>query len=368
MCESAGPQLEGFVSHHSRTFVAALVAAGVVATGLLPSVAVALDWEPQRTTTRNELFAWQNDRELLARRVAFPSERDIDSLRVSRLALASSASLKPELPLWRQWLPFASSLTALVLVETLTEAPVVARWKEVNSFDGRLREDLRANSRSGRRAAETASDGLLYSTIGLWVVERLYAGVQEVQFARQGDPELGGWAAARMTGATLIEGVRTDMPWLFWAGVATRGTKAAAGRARPRATDCLALMDGTDCGGSSGNESFFSGHASFSATMAGLTCTHRLNRLDRGPVDIGICALSAALAITTGWMRLVADEHWTTDVIMGQAVGAIFGWVLPNYWPWGPHRKSEPRHLAASFRLRPLIARDRYGIGLQVRF
>jgi membrane-associated phospholipid phosphatase len=358
------PESEGSASRTSRIFAAALATAVCFAA----SAGQAFDWEPERALDADSLVSWRSDRQLLASGSGFPSARDVDSLRLSRLALAASSDIEPELTLWRQWLPFAASLTAFALVETLTDAPVVSRWSSVNSFDGSLRDDLRANTRSGRRAAETASDGLLYATIGVWVAERIYAGVQDVQYARQDDPDFGGWPAARMTGAALVEGIRTDLTWLLWSGVATRGTKAAAGRARPRTTDCLALMDGTDCGGSSGNESFFSGHASLAATMASLTCTRRVNRLDRTRLDIGICALSAAMAITTGWMRLVADEHWTTDVIMGQAIGALFGYVLPTYWPWGPHRRAEPQHLAARFRLRPIVSRDRYGVGLQLRF
>jgi hypothetical protein len=355
---------EGLVSERSRTYAASIVIAALL---LQPSAAAAIDWDPERAQ-RSDLVRWKSDRELLRGVAQLPRAPGVDGLRRSSYAMAGSLDLAPEPPLWRQWLPFAVSLSALLLVEGLSHAPREARWSEVNSFDGNLREDLRANSNSGRDTADNVSDIMLYGTIGMWAAERIYAGVQEAQHARKVDPQLGGWQAARITGATLLEGIRTDMPWLLWSGVATRGTKSAAGRARPKTVDCLEIDDGSDCGGRSGNESFFSGHTSFSATMAGLTCTHRMNRLDRGPVDIGICALSGAMAVTAGAMRVVGDEHWTTDVMAGSVAGALFGWVLPNYWPWAPHRSAEPSHLAPRLRLQPLVTEDRYGLGLRLRF
>jgi membrane-associated phospholipid phosphatase len=359
---------EGSAARHSRT-TAVAIAIAIAIFGLLlqPLPASAIDWDPERAASQ-DLFGWKSDRELLHSISDLPRADGIDGLRRNHFGLSAALAPELELPVWRQWLPFVVSLSTFALVELLTDSPKEARWSKVNSFDDSLRDDLRANSSSGRDTADTVSDIMLYGSIGLWAAERIYAGVQEAQHARQRDPQLGGWQAAGITGATFLEGIRTDMPWLLWAGVATRGTKSAAGRARPKTSDCLEINDGTDCGGRSGNQSFLSGHTSFAATMAGLTCTHRMNRLDRNAVDIGICAFGGAMAVTAGAMRVVGDEHWTTDVMAGSVVGALFGWVLPNYWPFGPHRSAEPSHLAPRLRLTPLVAPDRYGLGLRLRF
>ena len=38
-----------------------------------------------------------------------------------------------------------------------------------------------------------------------------------------------------------------------------------------------------------------------------------------------------ALAFATGYLRIAADKHWTTDVMTGAAVGSILGYVWPRY-------------------------------------
>ena len=116
----------------------------------------------------------------------------------------------------------------------------------------------------------------------------------------------------------------------------TSGTKAIAGRERPFVQGC----DGSppsdaSCSDPDRKQSFFSGHASMAATGAGLSCAYAIKRKTWGEGRVARfspCALGVGAALTTGALRIVADEHWGTDVIVGLVVGATVGY----FDTWGP--------------------------------
>jgi membrane-associated phospholipid phosphatase len=40
-------------------------------------------------------------------------------------------------------------------------------------------------------------------------------------------------------------------------------------------------------------------------------------------------SVGGAIAATTGYLRIAADKHWLTDVVVGALVGAGIGFALP---------------------------------------
>jgi membrane-associated phospholipid phosphatase len=92
--------------------------------------------------------------------------------------------------------------------------------------------------------------------------------------------------------------------------------------------------------------SFYSGHTSsaFAAAVAAGTIAdfHRLGNRK------WIWASGLTLATTTGALRVMADQHYATDVLTGMAAGALAGWVVPKL-----HRPDEaaPRGSAAAPRV-----------------
>jgi membrane-associated phospholipid phosphatase len=81
-------------------------------------------------------------------------------------------------------------------------------------------------------------------------------------------------------------------------------------------------------GTSSGSRmSFWAGHASSAFAMAaGATQVARM----RGRAGWGwLAAASFAGAATVGYLRIAADRHWTTDVMVGAVVGTASGLVVP---------------------------------------
>jgi membrane-associated phospholipid phosphatase len=60
-------------------------------------------------------------------------------------------------------------------------------------------------------------------------------------------------------------------------------------------------------------------------------CSHHahLPLYGGGAPDVLACAASFAAAATVGTLRVVSDQHFTTDVLTGAAVGTLTGLGLP---------------------------------------
>lgn len=88
-----------------------------------------------------------------------------------------------------------------------------------------------------------------------------------------------------------------------------------------------------------GRFSFFSGHASFSATVSFFTARvwcdyHPDSRLK--PV---VWSVAATLPAATGYLRYKAGKHFLSDVVTGYAVGALVGYFVPTL-----HHVNSKRH------------------------
>jgi membrane-associated phospholipid phosphatase len=192
------------------------------------------------------------------------------------------------------------------------------RWTRRNSFDNDLRSGLRPGSRSQRDAARTASDVLLGLTAGFMPLASIGKTLYERDCHQAYDMATDAFESMTLT--------------LF----VTEVTKAIAGRERPYVRECDGSPPGdASCGSTDRKQSFFSGHASMAAAGAGLSCSYAIKRKTWGEssaAQVLPCALGAGAALTTGALRIVADKHWGTDVIVGLTVGATIGY----FDTWGP--------------------------------
>jgi membrane-associated phospholipid phosphatase len=104
-----------------------------------------------------------------------------------------------------------------------------------------------------------------------------------------------------------------------------------AGRERPFGRLCVGdKQDSPECKASGRYRSFFSGHTSMSFTGASLVCnTHMHVPIYRQPGDTIACAAALGAAATVGTMRIVADKHYATDVLLGATTGMIMGFAMP---------------------------------------
>jgi membrane-associated phospholipid phosphatase len=102
----------------------------------------------------------------------------------------------------------------------------------------------------------------------------------------------------------------------------------------------------------SDNGSFYSGHTSdaFAMVMA-LYTTHRL-RHDQDAHHVLVVGLP--FAAITGYLRIAADKHYASDVLVGAAAGSAVGFIIPTL-----HHRRFPA-------IRPSIAKRSRGIMIDV--
>jgi hypothetical protein len=193
-----------------------------------------------------------------------------------------------------------------------------SRWTRENGFDDGIRDGLRGGSESTRDSADVASDVMLGVSAGLIpllsIGKTLYGRDCHAAFDMATD-------AAEAIGLTLL---------------LTSSAKALGGRERPYVNECDGSPPGdASCSDPDRKQSFFSGHASMAATGAGLSCSYAIKRQTWGEGRVARftpCALGIGAAITTGALRIVADKHWGSDVLVGLVVGAAVGY----FDTWGP--------------------------------
>ena len=76
--------------------------------------------------------------------------------------------------------------------------------------------------------------------------------------------------------------------------------------------------------------SFFSGHTSHSAALLFFTAKTLTDYVDHPGVRAVAWTTAALLPATTGYFRYRAGKHFPTDVVVGYAVGAAVGWLVPH--------------------------------------
>ena len=214
-------------------------------------------------------------------------------------------------------------------IETQWKPPSEPNWRGGIGADDLARELLRGETRELQRTAAKFSDVLFIGG----VVAPILIDVGVVALGIHRKPDLA-WQMF------LI-----DLQSLFVAGLVSLSAEHGVGRTRPFVEDCG--EDGVvrddegrtfqRCGSSSETKSFFSGHASATATVAGLTCIHHqhLPLYGGGFADLAPCLFTIAVSASTGMGRIIADRHWTSDVLLGWSVGALSGYILPALIHYG---------------------------------
>lgn len=212
-----------------------------------------------------------------------------------------------------------------------------AAWTGPILFDSAARRSLEMKTRSGRTAAGTLSSTFLYGSIAQTVAfDSLF-----VAWALRAKPDVA-WQ-------TLV----IDSQAYAMTLALTAVTKRITARQRPFGEKCGSDGNEFDCKTSNQYQSFYSGHAALSATAAGLVCAHHAElRLYANPyADAAACGSSVALALATGGLRIASENHWASDVLAGELIGFLSGYVLPRlvYYreararPDGRTPESEPR-------------------------
>lgn len=207
----------------------------------------------------------------------------------------------------------AFAQTVAVQSATVNQPRLQGGWL----FDDVMRAGLRAPTADGRAAADTASTVLMWS---LAAAPYATAGVETWRLH-------GTWIDFGALSLVNSEAFALTFAsqWVL---------KTLVGRERPFATaaglsvECVSNPNAPGCS-SDRNASFPSGHTAVAFTAAGLICAQRLYLGERTPSDAVICGSAMAAATGTALLRIVADEHWTTDTLVGAAIGLTSGLFLP---------------------------------------
>jgi membrane-associated phospholipid phosphatase len=221
---------------------------------------------------------------------------------------------------WRRVgaLEYATTLTFGVagFVLRQLDRPDEARWSRPVLFDDWMRDQLRVSGQSGRNRASLWSDILIIvGTAPPVLIDPLF-----VAWIGDSNPDVA-WQM------TVLNAQSHAI-----ANFVTNGTKRLADRARPYVQTCEGPERDESCGSDADYEAFFSGHASTAATSAGLYCAHHTNLplYGGGFADTAACIGGIGIATTASALRIAADKHWATDVLVGNFVGYLAGYLLPT--------------------------------------
>jgi membrane-associated phospholipid phosphatase len=184
------------------------------------------------------------------------------------------------------------------------------------TFDEQARDALRPSSRQARLTARDASDVLVALVASAPVV---VDGVLNAIWYRD-SPEVG---------------KQLTLMYLETAAItaAIGGTvKAVVARERPYGRTCGDTLDAEtyDCTTQGRYFSFFSGHSSAAFAAASVSCMNNryLPLWGHGHRWLP-CAVGYTLAAGTAALRVVADQHYVSDIAVGALTGTTVGLLVP---------------------------------------
>ncbi|MBK9030554.1 MAG: phosphatase PAP2 family protein [Myxococcales bacterium] len=233
------------------------------------------------------------------------------------LALAPTATAEPRLRVKRARevpIVLVGGLTYGLVSGLATDAltPARCRWCAANPLDVGVRDGLRWSSPA---TADTASDVTAYVAAPAVALGLTYLALAD-----------GGAGQALDDGLVVAEAALLAMATSYT-------VKSLVGRERP---DVHALAPADKPDASANNRSFYSGHSTLATSLvvaAGTVATMRGYRHARLVWAVGV-----PVAVATGYLRIAADKHWASDVVIGWATGAAIGAGVP----WLLHRVDVP--------------------------
>jgi membrane-associated phospholipid phosphatase len=220
---------------------------------------------------------------------------------------------------WRRVGPAESAAIAglagaSIVLQLFLQAPDQPRWDGPILFDDGARNALRASSESGRSRAASFSNAAYAIAAYPLVVD---AGLVTWLGRGKADAALQ-LALIDIEAATITTIVTTTM-------------QRTIGRARPFVRECASNPNADPgCTGSanSRNTSFVSGHASAAFAGASTLCVQHSRLSLYGGADALVCPTALGIAAGASLLRVVADRHWTSDIIAGAIVGSAVGAVV----------------------------------------
>ncbi|WP_169791626.1 phosphatase PAP2 family protein [Sandaracinus amylolyticus] len=193
-------------------------------------------------------------------------------------------------------------------------ADTTSVWRGGMLLDDDFRDAMRASTPEGQGFARRASDLMM---VGL-MANALLIDSLLIPLV-QGDPDLA-WQASFAYSLAL-------------GTMLTAGSivKRVTSRARPFEQECAANPDAPGCGSADAYHSFFSLHTGVAFTSAAFSCAMHLERnlYDDPMADAVACGSALTAAALVGTLRVVADAHYLSDVLVGAVLGGLIGYLVP---------------------------------------
>ena len=226
--------------------------------------------------------------------------------------------LKWDFPRFRPWQYVAVGVqTAGNLTIEFADVPSrPEKWRSTLPFDTQVRNALLPKSQAGRDRAAVVSDYFWWGT-------QFYTVVVDSLLVPLAFDDFNVDVALQMT--------MINWQALGLTGLVTRIAHHTGGRARPEVYGC-SEQPGASFPCRDEGPGFFAGHVSMTSAGAALACAHHaaLPIYGENPAPgIFTCAVLSAGAVTVGVLRMMADRHWVSDVVVGHAVGGGIGFGLP---------------------------------------
>lgn len=136
-------------------------------------------------------------------------------------------------------------------------------------------------------------------------------------------------------------------------GALTTGLKTLTGRHRPNVGDIPMTFDGPV--GLAKNVSFSSGHSSNAFAVATVVADEYKNNPYVAPLAYGLATLTAL-------SRVYSNEHWSSDVFFGAAVGYLVSKAVLSY------HKDDKDKLGNRLTLLPQVGKEMTGLTVNYKF
>jgi membrane-associated phospholipid phosphatase len=235
-----------------------------------------------------------------------------------------------------------------------------ADWKGGILFDDWIRDRTAIHNPETRTPLIRLTDAMFYGAMGY----RLFDSVVVPGLIR-GNAD------------TALQMSLIDLEVFGFVAITLWGSQAIFGRERPEVDRCgePAFRESEpSCkhGSAEPNRSFYAGHPAVGMAAAGLTCVHHANLplYGGGAGDTLPCGAMIGAAVMNGVGRVLTENHYATDLVVGLGLGAVAGWVLPQVLHYNHPRprvpstagSRSPPHLHAS--IVPIVGDDRLGVSL----
>ncbi len=204
-------------------------------------------------------------------------------------------------------------LSETVLKNTL--APAACRWCATNDFDLSVRKAFYPSlqpSPQGEKIADLSS-----GVVGFAVLPLMLVGLDAWLMAGAQDEWVSEWAVDILLATEAT----------FAALALNQVVKFSVGRARPFTVDAPPGLLAQAVAPSDANLSFFSGHTTLAfGVVASLSTIASMRGHKAAPL---MWVLGTPVALVTSLLRIGADKHWASDVLLGALVGTAFGIGVP---------------------------------------